>query len=155
MVGAARGDGFVKVLAGERDLSDATTSQRFQTDQGRAFRRGRRPLVTVQGDVAVLPSGRTSTAPQRLINEQSAQVLLDQARDEGRDTVIDGPPLGLFGDMLPLARRVDGVLIVVRLYHTTKRSIRSLVRQLDTAGVKPRGIVLIGTDEQSDKSYGV
>ena len=154
MIGAARGDGFVKVLAGESELADATTPQRFQIDQGRSLRRGRKPLVTVQGDVGVLPSGRTSTAPQRLINEQSAQVLLDQARDEGRDTVIDGPPLGLFGDMLPLARRVDGVLIVVRLYHTTKRSVRSLVRQLDTAGVQPRGIVLIGTDEQSDKLYG-
>src|SRR5689334_6632464 len=110
MIGSARGDGFVKVLAGESRLSDAATSQRFQTDQKRSFRRGRKPLVTVQGDVAVLPAGRTSTAPQRLINEQSAQVLLDQARSEGRDTVIDGPPLGLFGDMLPLARRVDGVL---------------------------------------------
>jgi receptor protein-tyrosine kinase len=154
MIGAARGDGFVKVLAGESDLAEATSAQTFRTDQGRSFRRGRKPLVTVQGDVAVLPSGRTSTAPQRLINEQSAQVLLDQAREEGRDTVIDGPPLGLFGDMLPLARRVDGVLIVVRLYHTTKRSVRSLVRQLDTAGVHPRGIVLIGTDEQSDKLYG-
>jgi Mrp family chromosome partitioning ATPase len=81
-------------------------------------------------------------------------VLLDQARDEGRDTVIDGPPLGLFGDMLPLARRVDGVLVVIRLYHTTKRAVRSLLRQLETAGVQPRGIVVIGTDEQTDKLYG-
>jgi receptor protein-tyrosine kinase len=154
MVGASRGDGFVKVLAGESRLADVATSQRFQNEQKRSFRRGRRPLVTVQGDVAVLPAGRTNTAPQRLINEQSAQVLLEQARDEGRDTVIDGPPLGLFGDMLPLARRVDGVLIVVRLYHTTKRSVRVLLRQLETAGVRPKGVVVIGTDEQTDKLYG-
>jgi succinoglycan biosynthesis transport protein ExoP len=154
MVGAARGDGFVKVLAGESQLSAAAKPQRFQTEQKRSFRRGRRPLVTVQGDVAVLPAGRTSTAPQRLINEQSAQVLLEQARHEGRDTVIDGPPLGLFGDMLPLARRVDGVLIVVRLYHTTKRAVRVLLRQLETAGVQPKGVVVIGTDEQTDKLYG-
>jgi receptor protein-tyrosine kinase len=154
MAAAARGDGFVKVLAGESQLAEAAISQRFNSDQKRSFRRGRKPLVTVQGDVAILPAGRTSTAPQRLINEQSAQVLLDQARSEGRDTVIDGPPLGLFGDMLPLARRVDGVLIVVRLYHTTKRAVRSLLRQLDTAGVKPTGIVVIGTDDQSDKLYG-
>jgi Mrp family chromosome partitioning ATPase len=154
MVGASRGDGFVKVLAGESRLGEVATSQRFQNEQKRSLRRGRRPLVTVQGDVAVLPAGRTSTAPQRLINEQSAQVLLDQARDEGRDTVIDGPPLGLFGDMLPLARRVDGVLIVVRLYHTTKRSVRVLLRQLQTAGVHAKGVVVIGTDEQTDKLYG-
>jgi receptor protein-tyrosine kinase len=154
MIGSAKGDGFVKVLAGESRLDEAATSQRFHSDQKRSFRRGRKPLVTVQGDVAVLPAGRTSTAPQRLINEQSAQVLLEQARDGGRDTVIDGPPLGLFGDMLPLARRVDGVLVVVRLYHTTKRAVRGLLRQLETAGVQPRGVVVIGTDEQSDKLYG-
>ena len=154
MVGAGRGDGFVKVLAGDSRLGEAATPQRFQAEEKRQFRRGRRPLVTVQGDVAVLPAGRTSTAPQRLINEQSAQVLLDQARAEGRDTVIDGPPLGLFGDMLPLARRVDGVLVVVRLYHTTKRAVRSLLRQLETAGVQPKGVVVIGTDEQTDRHYG-
>jgi Mrp family chromosome partitioning ATPase len=154
MVGSAKGDGFVKVLSGQSRLEDATTSQRFNAEQKRALRKGRRPLVTVQGDVAVLPAGRTSTAPQRLINEQTAQVLLDQARDEGRDTVIDGPPLGLFGDMLPLARRVDGVLVVVRLYHTTKRAVRILLRQLETAGVQPRGIVVIGTGEPTDKLYG-
>jgi Mrp family chromosome partitioning ATPase len=56
--------------------------------------------------------------------------------------------------MLPLARRVDGVLIVVRLYHTTKRSVRVLLRQLQTAGVEPKGVVVIGTDEQTDKLYG-
>src|SRR3954453_5874385 len=154
MIGAARGDGFVKVLAGEGDPAEATPAQTFRTDQGRSLRRGRKPLVTVQGDVAVLPSGRTSTAPQRLINEQSAQLLLDPAREEARDTVIDGPPLGLFGDMIPLARHVDGVLVVVRLYHTTKRALRNLLRQLETAGVHPTGVVVIGGDEQTDKLYG-
>ncbi len=154
MVGAARGDGFVKVLAGESQLAGAASTQRFQTDQKHQLRRGRKPLVTVQGDVAVLPAGRTNVAPQRLITEQSAQRLLDQAHEEGRDTVIDGPPLGLFGDMLPLARHVDGVLVVVRLYHTTKRSVRNLLRQLKTADVHPKGVVVIGTGEQTDKLYG-
>lgn len=154
MVGAARGDGFVKVLAGESELEEAATSKRFHADDKLQLRRGRRPLVTVQGDVAVLPAGRTSTAPQRLINAQSAETLLEQARGQGRDTVIDGPPLGLFGDMLPLAQRVDGVLVVVRLYHTTKRGLRNLVRQLENVGVHPKGVVLIGAGEQADKLYG-
>jgi succinoglycan biosynthesis transport protein ExoP len=154
MVGASRGDGFVKVLGGESQLGEAAKAQRFQTEQGLHLRRGRKPLVTVGGDVAVLPAGRTSTAPQRLINEQSAEILLEQAAAEGRYTVIDGPPLGLFGDMLPLARRVDGVLIVIRLYHTTKRGLRNLLRQLDNAGVHAKGLVVIGTGEQSDKLYG-
>jgi Mrp family chromosome partitioning ATPase len=154
MINAPRGDGFVKVLAGQSDLQEVSARHQFRADQKNGWRKGRKPLVTVQGDVSVLPAGRTSTAPQRLITEQTAQALLDQARGEDRYTVIDGPPLGLFGDMLPLARHVDGVIVVVRLYHTRKRALRNLVRSLDTAGVKPIGVVLVGTSTDSDNFYG-
>jgi Mrp family chromosome partitioning ATPase len=154
MINAPRGDGFVKVLAGESRLEEVATRHQFRAEQKNGLRRGRKPLVTVQGDVSVLPAGRTNTAPQRLITEQSAQALLDQARDEDRYTVIDGPPLGLFGDMLPLARNVDGVVVVLRLYHTRKRALRNLVRQLETAGVRPIGLVLVGTPPDSDSFYG-
>jgi Mrp family chromosome partitioning ATPase len=154
MINAPRGDGFVKVLAGESDLNEVVARHQFHADQKNGWRKGRNPLVTVQGDVSVLPAGRTSTAPSRLITEQSAQALLTEARDEDRYTVIDGPPLGLFGDMLPLARHVDGVIVVVKLYHTRKRALRNLVRSMDTAGVRPIGIVLVGTSSDSDSFYG-
>src|SRR3954470_1911427 len=39
MVGSAKGDGFVKVLAGESGLAEAATAKRFQIDQGRSLRR--------------------------------------------------------------------------------------------------------------------
>jgi hypothetical protein len=32
--------------------------------------------------------------------------------------------------------------------------VRVLLRQLETAGVQPRGIVVIGTGEPTDKLYG-
>ena len=154
MLGAPRGDGFVKVLAGDSTLAEAVSRQQFRAEQKNGLRRGRKPLITVQGDVSVLPAGRTNSAPQRLITEQSAQALIEQARDEDRYTVIDGPPLGLFGDMLPVARHVDGVVVVVRLYHSRKRALRNLLRQLDTAGLRPIGLVLIGTPTDQDSFYG-
>jgi Mrp family chromosome partitioning ATPase len=154
MVNAPRGDGFVKVLAGTAELGAVAQRHQFRTEQKNGWRRGRRPLVTIPGDVSVVPAGRTNTAPQRLITEQSAQELMSQAAAEDRYTVIDGPPLGLFGDMLPLARHVDGVVLVVRLYHTRKRALRSLLRSLDTAHVKPIGVVLLGTTSDSDNFYG-
>jgi receptor protein-tyrosine kinase len=154
LTGASRGNGFVNVLEGKNRLSEAVARQDFRTDQKTSLRRGRKPLVTVQGDVSMLPAGRSSTPPQRLITEQSAQLLLDQAREEDRFTVIDGPPLGLFGDMLPLARHVDGVIVVVRLYHSRKHTLRVLLRQLETAGVSPMGYVLVGTGAESNSVYG-
>jgi receptor protein-tyrosine kinase len=154
MAGTPRGDGFVRVLEGKSRVPEVASRQEFRAEQKNGLRRGRKPLVTVQGDVSMLPAGRTSTAPQRLITEQSAVALLDQAREEDRFTVIDGPPLGLFGDMLPLARHVDGVIVVVRLYHSRKRTLRALMRQLETAGVRPLGFVLVGTGSDPDSFYG-
>jgi len=154
MINAPRGGGFVNVLAGETQLGEAATRQQFKTAEKNGLRRGRRPLPTVQGEVSVLPAGRTTIAPQRVITEASAQALVEQARAEDRYAVIDGPPLGLFGDMLPLARHVDGVIVVVRLYHTRKRGLRNMRRQLETAGVRPIGVVIVGTHGDADDFYG-
>ena len=155
MLGAPKGDGFAKVLDGQSTLEDAVSRQQFHANgQKNGIRRGRKPLVTVQGDVSVLPAGRTSNAPQRLITEQTAHELLEQAREQDRFTVIDGPPLGLFGDMLPIARQVDGVVVVVKLYHSRRRALRNMLRQLDTAGLRPVGVVLIGTPTDQDNFYG-
>jgi receptor protein-tyrosine kinase len=153
MINAPRGGGFVNVLAGETALGDAATRQQFKAPEN-GLRRGRRPLQTVQGEVSVLAAGRTNIAPQRVITEASAQALVEQARAEDRYAVIDGPPLGLFGDMLPLARHVDGVIVVVRLYHTRMRGLRNMRRQLETAGVRPLGVVIVGTQGDSDNFYG-
>src|SRR5439155_15227503 len=65
MLGAPRGDGFVKVLEGDSTLAEAVSRQQFRAEQKNGLRRGRKPLVTVQGDVSVLPAGRTNSAPQR------------------------------------------------------------------------------------------
>jgi Mrp family chromosome partitioning ATPase len=108
----------------------------------------------VRGDVAVLPAGRTTVPPQKLITDETVMRLLDQARDAGRPVVVDGPPLGLFGDMLPVARRVDAVVLVVRLYHSRRRSLQTLMRQLASAGVEPLGVVVLGGKAREQSYYG-
>jgi hypothetical protein len=50
-------------------------------------------------------------------------------------------------DMLPVARRVECVLLVVRLRHSRADSIGRLVEALGRVGVRPIGIVLFGTAE--------
>jgi Mrp family chromosome partitioning ATPase len=46
------------------------------------------------------------------------------------------------------------VIVVVRLYHSRKRTLRALMRQLETAGVRPLGFVLVGTGSDPDSFYG-
>ena len=49
---------------------------------------------------------------------------------------------------------VDGVVVVARLYHSRRRALRNMLRQLDTAGLRPIGVVLIGTPTDQDNFYG-
>lgn len=153
MLGTTRGNGLVNVLAGQSELADATEIHKFNAD-GNGLRLGSAPAVTVRGDVAVLPAGRTQIAPQKLITDETVDRLLAQAQAEARPTVVDGPPIGLFGDMLPVARRVDAVVVVVKLYHTRRRSLRALTRQLEAAGAQPYGVVLLGGKDREQSYYG-
>jgi len=58
---------------------------------------------------------------------------------------VDGSPLGPFSDVLSLAKRVDGVVVIVRLYHSRRDEIERLMEQLSQVSVKPIGVVLVGT----------
>jgi Mrp family chromosome partitioning ATPase len=58
---------------------------------------------------------------------------------------VDGPPLGLFSDMLPLAKRVDGVIVAVRLYHSRKDELERFAGQLVDSEVNPVGLVVLGS----------
>lgn len=153
MLGSGRGTGFVNVMGGHAALDEVTQVHKFEADNG-GLRLGGAPAVTVRGDVAVLPAGRTTVAPQKLITDESVQRLLDQAAAAGRPTVVDGPPIGLFGDMVPVARRVDAVVVVVRLYFTRRRSLQALARQLESVGVHAFGIVVIGGKPGEQRYYG-
>jgi Mrp family chromosome partitioning ATPase len=64
--------------------------------------------------------------------------------------IIDGPPLGIVADMLPIAKMVDGVLVVVRLEHTRTRPLKRLLEQFATAGLTPVGLVVIGAETGAD-----
>ena len=51
--------------------------------------------------------------------------------------------------MLPVAKRVDGVIVAVRLYHSRRDALKRFAQQLDNAGVRPVGLVLIGVGVSS------
>jgi Mrp family chromosome partitioning ATPase len=80
------------------------------------------------------------------MEERGVETLLAQARAHSDTVIVDGPPLGLFSDMVPVARRVDGVIVAVRLYHSRTDSLKRFREQLENAGVTPIGVVVLGTD---------
>jgi hypothetical protein len=48
--------------------------------------------------------------------------------------------------MLPVATRVDGVILAVRLYHSRRDDVVRFRGQLEAAGIEPIGVVVLGTD---------
>ena len=138
----ARRPGLSKVLTGKSELPDARQMVSFEPARGTAGA----PFVALSGELPVVAAGRASQKPQVIISERSVEELLTRARQHADHVVIDGPPIGMVADMLPFARQVDGVLAVVRLGHTRPRELRRMLNLLQTAGVKPMGLVVVGAE---------
>ena len=62
--------------------------------------------------------GTVPPNPQALLSRTSLNECSTQVGDRADKLLIDGSPIGPISDMMPLARRVDGVLLVVRLLHS-------------------------------------
>ena len=134
--------GLRAVLSGTSSLEEELGTATF--DPGRRSRGA--PRVALGGRLDVLPAGEGTQQPQTILGDRSASALLGRARERAGYVVVDGPPLGVVSDMLPLAKRVDAVIVVVRLGQTRSRRLRRLLEQLANADVIPTGIVVIGAE---------
>jgi polysaccharide biosynthesis transport protein len=93
----------------------------------------------------VVPAGPSAARPRTLLAGDAMESLLASASAAGDTILVDGPPLGLFSDMIPLARRADGVIVAVRLYHSRKDELERFAEQLVDAEVRPVGMVVLGS----------
>lgn len=139
-LGVNTGPGLSKVLSGKGLLEDAV---KYASLSPGSKRRG--PAVMLAGKLAVVPAGTSGVQPRTLLSGDAIDSLLVSASVAGDTVLIDGPPLGLFSDMLPLAKRVDGVIVAVRLYHTRKDELERFAEQLVDSEVRPAGIVVLGS----------
>jgi receptor protein-tyrosine kinase len=119
----------------------------------RAQMNGKGPAAALSGSLRVVPAGPTPPNPHALLNASTLESFMAQARTFADRVVIDGAPLGPTSDMLPVAKRVDGVLLVVRLYSSRRDELERLVAQLRQAGVTPLGIVVAGSTPRKRDAY--
>jgi Mrp family chromosome partitioning ATPase len=67
--------------------------------------------------------------------------------------VIDSPPISEVVDSVPLARRADDVLIVVRLGQSRLNQIARLAELLAENDIKPVGFAVVGVDRPGRAHY--
>lgn len=132
--------GLSKVLSGKGALDEAVTHASLAPGSKRNA-----PPVALAGKLAVVPAGKSPARPRALLSGDALGTLLASASTIGDTILIDGPPIGLFSDMLPLAKRVDGVIVTVRLYHSRKEDLQRFAEQLLQADVRPVGLVVLGS----------
>jgi succinoglycan biosynthesis transport protein ExoP len=138
----AQTPGLSGILGGMQSFDDAVERATFEPTRGSADG----PRIALNGELRLIPAGGPAARPQTLFNERSVERFVTGVRALAQNVIIDGPPLGLVADMLPVAKKVDGVLVVVRLDHTRPRPLKRLLKQLSNAGVKPIGLVVIGAE---------
>lgn len=139
--------GVSTILAGDTEVDTAV--QRRAVD---ASMNGTGPVPALAGELSLVPSGPLPTSPQLLLTAHALDGLLKGARMASDVLIVDGPPIGAVADMLPVARNVDAVIVVVRLYHSRKDALERLAAQLANAKVTPAGLVLLGAAAER-KSY--
>ena len=103
--------------------------------------------------VDVLPAGPLPPNPAELIDSQRMQDLLAWAHDEYDRVIIDTPPAAIVADAVPLIKRVDRMLVVVRLRRTARDAAEHLREQLKILEAPVIGLVVNGAPPQSDDSY--
>lgn len=140
--------GVSTILAGAGTLETSVQEREVEPR-----RNGDGPSIALAGQVKIVPAGPHATNVQLLLSDSALTRLLESSRERTECVIFDGPPVGSFGDMLPLAKEVDGVIAVVRLYHSRTDELRRFAAQLENAGIKPIGLVVLGAGRRQSSYY--
>lgn len=96
-------------------------------------------------------SGPLPPNPGELAASEKMGTIITEAGKYADVVLVDSPPIGLVGDAASLAARVDGVMLVVKLNHTTREHLRHLRDFSESIPCKTLGIV--ATNAGGDGSY--
>lgn len=88
-----------------------------------------------------------------LFSIPAAERMIDDARQLADFVIIDSPPLNEVVDAMPLARKADDVLLVVRLGKSRLDKIAQLAELLAENGIRPVGFTVVGSPRPSRTDY--
>ncbi|UGS34626.1 polysaccharide biosynthesis tyrosine autokinase [Capillimicrobium parvum] len=126
--GDEHADGVTTVLAGG-DLDDALLAVPLGDGDG------------PQRELIVLPSGPTPPNPSELLESGRMHDLMMELERRCDIVVYDTPALTAVSDALALLPDTAGVIVVGRLHHTSRDTIRELLKQLSLLRAHVLGVV--------------
>ena len=126
--------GFATVLSGQSDWRDTL----FECEE-------------IKG-LTVMPCGAKPQNPAELSTSPQVKILIEEMRQEFDFVIIDTPPLLAVTDPCPIAARVDGVILCLRIKKNVRVSAERAVELLGGLGAHCIGLVVNGVGAQS--GYG-
>ena len=106
-------------------------------------------LDNVGDELAVMPAGPPPPDPVQILDSPAVSSIVREARENFECVLVDTPPVLVVSDALAVSRRVDAVVVVVRLGRTTRDQLKRLARALDQVGVRPVGVVVTGVKRKT------
>lgn len=101
----------------------------------------------------MIPSGHLQKSPGELFLRPSLDVLFNEIRRKYQYIIVDSAPLLATDDTSNLARRVDGVIFVVRGGFTSVRYTRECLKRLRSRNIPLMGLVFNRGYATSSDSY--
>lgn len=98
--------------------------------------------VALSEQLEVLPTGRQENNVSAHVRQELAKVMIDEFRDMYSMIVVDLPPAGQLRNALPLARTLDGMLLVIRFEAVKQSEAYRVAEQLVEDGIPLWGSVL-------------
>ena len=142
--------GLLDVLSGEVEVEEAL--QRVELFDPVLGLDGSQNGSTPRGELHVLPTGGTATAPGSLLSDEAVSNLIERLRSTADYVIFDAPPLLGLPDSLPLALRSDNILVVARRSRTTKGKAQAVRATLRELGLRSAGVII--TDAPGHGTYG-
>ncbi len=127
-------EGFASVLSGQSQWRDVM----YECEE-------------IEG-LTVMPCGAKPNNPAELSSSPQVKVLIEEMREEFDFVIIDTPPLLAVTDPCPIAARVDGVVLCLRIKKNVRVSAERAAEMLANLGAKCIGLVVNGVGAQS--GYG-
>lgn len=100
-----------------------------------------------------LPSGPQPPNSADLLVKGRFDQLMEQALKVFDYVVVDSPPVVGIADTSMMAPHVKGVLFVLKLHHSRRRSAAHAIEQVEAVGGRPLGLVVNGVS-RLDGGYG-
>lgn len=104
-------------------------------------------------NLSILFCGRTPPNPSELLGSKRMDTLLKELGAQYEYIIVDLPPVGEVPDALVLAKKLSGMILVVRNDITTQPQLADAIRQLKYTGTRLLGFVYNGADT-SGHGYG-